>query len=266
LTGKENNSWQAVRVKTGKEAGMPVTFLIFFTLLLAPCPASADPGLFDAARVAESRSAGGLYPFIYSLTVYWIPVINGQHGAGQTTVVIDIRRRRLMLFDRARLLHSFPVAVGKPETPTPVGNWRIERKAMNWGEGFGTRWLGLDVPWGIYGIHGTNKPYSIGGYESAGCIRMFNRHVETVYPLVRVGTPVIIVGELLRGPRKMRQGDCGADVIEVQRVLKRQGFYDGPIDGKFGGGMRKAVERFREAHGLPPEDAVDDKVYRLLGL
>lgn len=185
---------------------------------------------------------------------------------GHPTIIIDIKRRRLMLFDQTRPLHSFPVAVGKPETPTPVGNWRIKRKAMNWGQGFGTRWLGLDVPWGIYGIHGTNKPYSIGGYESAGCIRMFNRHIETLYSLVCVGTPVIIVGDLLKGPRKMRQGDCGADVMEVQRVLKRQGFYTGPIDGNFGRGMRAAVERFRKAHGLPPDDAVDDDVYRLLGL
>ena len=48
---------------------------------------------------------------------------------------------------------------------------------MNWGGGFGTRWLGLNVPWGIYGIHGTNQPWSIGTQASAGCIRMFNRHV-----------------------------------------------------------------------------------------
>lgn len=246
---------------------MPVILLMFCVLLLAPLPASAAPRTSVTFEpVSETRPAAGLYSLIHSLTAYWIPVIKGQQIAEQATIIIDVKRRRLMLFDGTKLLQSFPVAVGKPETPTPVGNWRIKRKAMNWGNGFGTRWLGLTVPWGIYGIHGTNKPYSIGGYESHGCIRMFNRHVETIYPLVRAGTPVIIVGQLLRGPRVMRQGDCGADVIEVQRVLKRQGFYTGPIDGSFGGGMRAAVQRFRETHGLPHDDAVDDDVYRLLGL
>ncbi|MEW6448358.1 MAG: L,D-transpeptidase family protein [Bacillota bacterium] len=245
---------------------MPVILLAFVVLLLIPSPVWADPEMpLTLETVSESKPAG-LYSFIRSLTVYWIPIITGQCTAEQMTIIIDIKRRRLMLFEGTRLLHTFPVAVGKPETPTPVGNWRIKRKAMNWGDGFGTRWLGLTVPWGIYGIHGTNKPYSIGGYESAGCIRMFNRHVETLYPLVRAGTPVIIVGNFLRGPRVMRHGDCGADVIEVQRVLKRQGFYDGPIDGDFGDGTRAAVQRFRKAHNLSRDDAVDDDMYRLLGL
>ena len=31
-----------------------------------------------------------------------------------------------------------------------------------WGEGFGGAWMGLNVPWGTYGIHGTKSPWFVG--------------------------------------------------------------------------------------------------------
>lgn len=243
-----------------------LVILALFLYFVLPSPAAAAAQAEPVLKPAPDALISRFHLLFYALTGQWLPAAAERYDLESMTIVIDTNRCRLMLFSGRKLVFSRPVAVGKPETPTPVGNWRIKRKAMNWGNGFGTRWLGLTVPWGIYGIHGTNKPYSIGGYESHGCIRMFNRDVEKLYPLVQAGTPVVIVGKLLRGPRVMRQGDCGSDVMEVQRVLKRQGFYPGPLDGNFGWGTRTAVQRFREAHGLPPDDAVDNPVYRLLGL
>ena len=79
------------------------------------------------------------------------------------------------------------------DTPTPLGTFKIIEKAK-WGGGFGSRWMGLDVPWGKYGIHGTNKPGSIGFNASAGCIRMRNKDVEELYNIVDYNTTVAIVG------------------------------------------------------------------------
>ncbi len=60
------------------------------------------------------------------------------------------------------------------------------------GGGFGSRWMGLNVPWGgKYGIHGTNQPGSIGFNASAGCIRMRNKDVEELYNLVEYNTTVL---------------------------------------------------------------------------
>ena len=75
---------------------------------------------------------------------------------------------------------AYPVAVGKWATLTPVGEWKIIEKGFETGGAFGTRWMALDVPWGGYGIHGTNRPWSIGTYASLGCVRMFNEDVEAV--------------------------------------------------------------------------------------
>ena len=46
---------------------------------------------------------------------------------------------------------------------------------------------------GQYAIHGTNKPGSIGGFVSYGCIRMFNADITELYARVRIGTPVMVL-------------------------------------------------------------------------
>jgi lipoprotein-anchoring transpeptidase ErfK/SrfK len=44
-----------------------------------------------------------------------------------------------------------------------------------------------------YAIHGTNRPESIGGFVSFGCIRMHNQDVLDLYQRVKVGTPVVVL-------------------------------------------------------------------------
>ena len=44
-----------------------------------------------------------------------------------------------------------------------------------------------------YAIHGTNRPKSIGGFVSYGCIRMNNQDVLDLYQRVKVGTPVVVL-------------------------------------------------------------------------
>ena len=41
-------------------------------------------------------------------------------------------------------------------------------------------------------VHGTNKPSSVGGFVSSGCIRMHNEDVTDLFERVRVGTRVVI--------------------------------------------------------------------------
>jgi lipoprotein-anchoring transpeptidase ErfK/SrfK len=45
---------------------------------------------------------------------------------------------------------------------------------------------------GEYAIHGTNRPGSVGGFVSYGCIRMLNADILGLYRLVSVGTPVVV--------------------------------------------------------------------------
>lgn len=111
-------------------------------------------------------------------------------------ITVDIPSRTLEFRYAGRLFGPYPVGLGKPSTPTPKGYWHVVEKDPNpWWAPLGSRWMGLDVPWGNYGIHGTNADWSIGSYVSNGCIRMHNWDIETIFPLVVIGTPVDIVGE-----------------------------------------------------------------------
>ncbi|KLU62064.1 putative L,D-transpeptidase YkuD [Peptococcaceae bacterium CEB3] len=105
-------------------------------------------------------------------------------------IIIRKGPRTLELHEGTQVLGHYPVAIGKPSTPTPEGIFAVAVKRVHPGGVFGSRWLGLSAPG--YGIHGTNNPASIGQTVSMGCIRMHNRDVERVFDLVQVGTRVVI--------------------------------------------------------------------------
>ncbi|HHY82377.1 MAG TPA: L,D-transpeptidase family protein [Clostridiales bacterium] len=188
----------------------------------------------------------------------------------QYDILIDLTESMLYLFENNKLIKKYPVAQGKPETPSPIGVWYIVNKARNWGGGFGTRWMGLNVPWGTYGIHGTNRPSSIGNRASHGCFRMRNRDVEELYSIVPFKTRVIVYG----GPYgnmgstfdKLEPGDRKSQVAEVQKRLQKLGYYTGAIDGIYGEGMKAALLKFKKDNNLPLTHYVDWATYKALGI
>ena len=183
-------------------------------------------------------------------------------------IVVDTRHLHLTLYRDGQVVERWPVAVGKPSTPTPVGEWRVVHKSRDWGGGFGTRWLGLDVPWGIYGIHGTNKPWSIGTRASAGCIRMLNHDVEKLWDMVPRGTPATVVGlePEARWNEPIPMGVHGWNVPLLQWALRREGFDPGRADGRMGETTMRAVREAQRVLGLAPVDAATPELFRALGL
>ncbi|MBP2645783.1 MAG: ErfK/YbiS/YcfS/YnhG family protein [Firmicutes bacterium] len=139
-------------------------------------------------------------------------------------------------------------------------------KDYGWGSGFGTRWMGLNVPWGIYGIHGTNNPWSIGRYASHGCIRMRNRDVEELFEWVPIGTEVKIVGKKVRVERKLKLHMTGADVVVMQLKLKELGYLTGRADGIFGISTEVAVKAYQMDRGLAVTGEVDGQMVEQLEL
>lgn len=183
---------------------------------------------------------------------------------------IDIPQKSLTLYEGTEVKKRYAVATGTGDTPSPIGTFQITSRFSGDLGGFGTRFLGLNVPWGQFGIHGTNKPGSIGSNASHGCIRMYVRDSEELYGLVPNGAKVVIQG----GPyghldsylRYLIPGDRNSHVAAVQRRLTVLGYYTGQADGIYGRGTQAAVTRARKELGLPVRDAVDEAFYRAIGL
>jgi lipoprotein-anchoring transpeptidase ErfK/SrfK len=134
-------------------------------------------------------------------------------GYSPGTVVINTNQRRLYyVVDGGRAVR-YPVGVGKPGKQW-FGAARIDGMYRNpaWsppavvrrdnprlpdvipggtpGNPMGV--AALTLSGGEYAIHGTNKPSSIGGFVSYGCIRMHNNDITDLFGRVTVGTQVIV--------------------------------------------------------------------------
>lgn len=186
-------------------------------------------------------------------------------------ILIEVDKKQLSIIDLSsnKIIKTYIVATGKSGTPTPLGTFKIIEKAR-WGGGFGSRWMGLDVPWGKYGIHGTNRPGSIGFNASAGCIRMRNKDVEELYSIVEYNTMVAIIngdyGPFAYGIRNLKPGDRGSDVMEVQKRLKIKGYYTGTLDGIYGEGMKHSLIQYLKDHKLPLTDTIGYAIYEELNI
>jgi lipoprotein-anchoring transpeptidase ErfK/SrfK len=127
-------------------------------------------------------------------------------AAPSRRIVVSIPDRKLALIENDAIVSVYPVAVGAPVSPSPVGTFSIVTRVMNptyykpgkvVGPGatnpVGTRWIGLNLKG--YGIHGTDNPRSIGHAKSHGCIRLRNEDVEKLFDRVRAGDVVELHAE-----------------------------------------------------------------------
>lgn len=185
-------------------------------------------------------------------------------------ILVSIHQKSLTLYEGTQVRKQYVIATGASDTPTPIGTFTVTHRFAGELGGFGTRFLGLNVPWGQFGIHGTNKPGSIGSNASHGCIRMFVRDSEELYGLVPNGTKVVIEG----GPYglldnrlpALAPGARGSHVAALQQRLRAMGWYWGAADGVYGRGTAQAVQLARKALDLPAGDGCDSAFYRALGL
>ena len=150
-------------------------------------------------------------------------------------ILINVPQRMLYWFESGRPLGAWPVALGRPDWPTPTGPFRVATLVRDkpWivpksiqeemrREGkpvltrvepgpdnpLGRHWIGLSLPG--YGIHGTIAPASIYGFRSHGCIRMHPDDVADLFARLAIGTP----GRLVYQPTLL--GCCADDTIHAE--------------------------------------------------
>lgn len=127
-------------------------------------------------------------------------------------IIVTLSKRQVALYNGEHLVKTYRCAIGTPDHPTPVGNWKIvlKRKNPTWVNP-GSAWAtsmpktippGPTNPLGLRALnlnasgirlHGTTSLSSIGTAASHGCMRMRNQDIVDLFDRVKVGTPVFII-------------------------------------------------------------------------
>lgn len=162
-------------------------------------------------------------------------------------IVINLPEHRLYYFPAAkagepRVVVTYPISVGKMDWSTPIGLTKIAAKIKDptWtppesvrqehaahgdilpkvipagpDNPLGLFAMRLAIPGGAYMIHGTNKPAGVGMQVTHGCMRLYPEHIEELFKMVSVDTPVRIVNQ----PHKVGWAD-GNLYVEVHPPLE----------------------------------------------
>ncbi len=184
------------------------------------------------------------------------------------SIYVEVEDETLYLLQDGICVKKYDIASGKYGMPSPLGSWKIVEKAL-WGEGFGGRWMGFNVPWGKYGIHGSLPGDAMGVATSQGCIRMDNKDVAELYSIVPYGTTVVIVngsfGPFGQAFARINPGDRGADVYTIQQRLKELGFFKGWVSGIYENDLESALQRFERAENLPVTKTITKQAWEAMG-
>ena len=135
------------------------------------------------------------------------------NGYAPGTIVVKTNERKLYLVLGEGRALRYPVGVGKPGKQW-AGATRIDGKYRQpaWSPpedvkrdnpripdvipgGSPANPMGvaaMTLAGGQYAIHGTNRPNSVGGYVSYGCVRMYNQDIADLFERVDVGTQVVV--------------------------------------------------------------------------
>jgi lipoprotein-anchoring transpeptidase ErfK/SrfK len=158
--------------------------------------------------VANAAAGGSLWakvrlPVLPTNTTGWVPrQALGGYRVVQTRLVVDRSALTATLFRNGKRVFRAAVGIGRPQWPTPSGEFYIRNRLREFKSPFyGPLAFGTSArssvltDWpagGFVGIHGTDRPDLLPGQVSHGCIRMRNEDILELGRLMPVGTPLTI--------------------------------------------------------------------------
>lgn len=113
-------------------------------------------------------------------------------ATGARHLEVSLARQVLLLVaPSGRVVRAMHLSSGAPGTPTPTGDYRIERRiTRDWSVPFAV-WL----PWAQYVVGGYafHAHVSVPGYPAShGCMRLYEPEARTLWSFTSIGTPVRI--------------------------------------------------------------------------
>ena len=176
------------------------TAVAVFAAMLCAAPASAQSIFFDWGSNETVNDSGR-------------EIVNFEDKARPGELIVSFGDRRVYFLVGPGKALSYPIAVPREKSKwagvtsvsqkrvnpswTPTPEMMIENPRLPpWVPGghpmnpLGTHALYLGSS--AYRIHGTDAPWTIGTAASKGCVRMYNKDVQDLYPRVPVGTKVTV--------------------------------------------------------------------------
>ena len=132
----------------------------------------------------------------------WVPAEAVNVRTMTKLIVIHRSAKYLEVKNNGRRIFRAPIATGRSDRPTPLGNFYVAAKYRPPTNAAVSAYaLELSAPaglpdflkGGVVGIHGTPLTNTIGKSASNGCIRVRNSTVLRLKSLIPLGTPVKIV-------------------------------------------------------------------------
>ena len=127
------------------------------------------------------------------------------------SLTLKLKEKKVYVYKDGKAIANYPVAIGKKGWETPTGEWYVMEKITNPGwtsfkngsvvspgkkNPLGERWIGFWTDGkDVIGFHGTPDTKSVGKAVSHGCVRMYDKDVKALFPLVKIGTTVKVVNE-----------------------------------------------------------------------
>jgi lipoprotein-anchoring transpeptidase ErfK/SrfK len=148
-----------------------------------------------------------LSPIFFAFFISPIWPLGSNPLPGDPFVIVNKMTNELALIDDNKVQTVVSVGSGITQDLTPEGLFTITVKAVepyyrrkdipggHPDNPLGSRWIGFDAKdtdGRTYGIHGTNQPSSVGNYVSQGCIRTQNEVISSLYPLIPLGTKILV--------------------------------------------------------------------------
>ena len=217
-------------------------------------------------------------------------------------LVVNLPEHRLYYYPPAkkgepRVVHTYPISVGKMDWKTPLGLTRVvsKQERPNWyppesvrleheqkgdplpkvvppgpDNPLGEHAMRLGIPGGSYLIHGTNRPAGVGMQVTHGCIRLFPEDIAELFEFVPVNTRVNLIDEpskvgwhrgtlyVERHPLLEGAGEAGPDDLGILKQRIAVLAEGRPVDIDWDG-----VERaFGQTSGVPAPISVPNEKRR----
>jgi hypothetical protein len=203
--GRYLSRWTVVRAATAAHARPSASSRVVAEL--AASALEGTPNLLTVLR-ARGGAGGALWvevrlPVLPNGRVGWVPRRSlGPYSTVDTHLVVDRARLRATLYRAGRIVFSAPVGVGTRAWPTPAGEFAVRSELTRYASRFygpisfgTTARSAVLTDWpdgGFVGVHGTDAPWLLPGRVSHGCIRLRNRDILRLEPLLPIGTPLTI--------------------------------------------------------------------------